>query len=513
MQNRITVDNLTDRLDADFYKHEFINNELHLIKFGAVQLESLIDNKKSGYGVLPKSSEYIIEDGVKLIRGGDLNGGTISEPKIQVPLNYNVPKGIALKGDVLILIKGACIDGPKGVALISSNNNGYLFNGSCYRLSFKNKRVNSHFFIAYSQSEYFLKQKKRWIANTGISYNDESSIKGYLIPKLTENAQIYIGNKVRQAELLRGWAKENIDSAKQIFELDICWDSKVVEKAKFGRIPVKNLNNRLDHRFNSIEKIKAIDLMKSHNIQFDKLEDVYSISAMIGWKGLTTEFYVDDGPWLLRGVEFSNGVIDFDSLVMVDRIKYLEQPQIHLQQGDIALSKDGTIGKAIVVPKVDNEFAVGSTIARLRKKDVTLDPYYLEFVLNHEFLQVQIESYATGVAQPHITQEWIAQLLIPRIHNESKVAELVEKHHLANNAAKQLTKAAKLLVENLIEGKLSEQDLVAAQFDLDIDDISKDKILMSKLTDEKGRLVFSDINAFYELLEDAALVSEEESDA
>ncbi|WP_205900758.1 hypothetical protein, partial [Pseudomonas viridiflava] len=51
-----------------------------------------------------------------------------------------------------------------------------------------------------------------------------------------------------------------------------------------------------------------------------------------------------------------------------------------------------------------------------------VDAYYLEFTLAHEFVQCQIASYATGVAQPHITQEWIALLKIPRVKSENDIA-------------------------------------------------------------------------------------------
>ena len=143
---------------------------------------------------------------------------------------------------------------------------------------------------------------------------------------------------------------------------------------------------------------------------------------MIGWKGLTTEFYRDSGPWLLRGVEFNDGIINTDSLVCVDEFKYLEQPQIHLKENDVAFSKDGTIGKAVVIPLLPNRLAAGSTIARLRiKESESLDPYYLEFALGHPCVQVQVESFATGIAQPHITQEWIARLEIPRIKSEEAI--------------------------------------------------------------------------------------------
>lgn len=69
MINIIKPELLGNRLDADFYKKDFIENELILSNFDSVTLSNLIDVKKSGYGALPKSDEYL-NNGLPLIRGG-----------------------------------------------------------------------------------------------------------------------------------------------------------------------------------------------------------------------------------------------------------------------------------------------------------------------------------------------------------------------------------------------------------------------------------------------------------
>lgn len=233
------------------------------------------------------------------------------------------------------------------------------------------------------------------------------------------------------------------------------------------------------------------------------------ISAMVGWKGLTTEFYRKSGPWLLRGVEFNNGVIDFEKLVSIDREKFIEQPQIHLEKGDIAFSKDGTIGKAVVIPELNNDLAAGSTIARLRlKKHLGLNPYYLDFVLNHQFVNTQVESFATGVAQPHITQEWIAQLIIPLIESQDIVGELVRVHHRNQWFSKILISISKFLVEGLVEGSITEEALSQAQNALEQGDTSLDRAILSQMTEDGyavagSKPLFADLDEFYDLLEQA----------
>lgn len=515
MFNRVSPNHLTARLDADFYKPEFVSNEAFLKKNGANRLAKLIDIKTSGYGVLPSSNEYC-DEGIPLIRGGDLSFGEVISPSVCAPLSYKDGKGTAQEGDVLILIKGACIDGPEGVARVKQVNHGHLFNGSCFRLAFTNREIDGPFFIAYSQSKFFLKQKKRQVANTGVSYNDEESIHGYLIPELEIGVKKYIGDKIRQAEQLRAWAKRSEMRALELFNKQVDWSFEVLKVGKINKVLVSELNGRLDLKYNSPARLALLRHIKNKQITTTELVRLVDISAMIGWKGLTTEYYTDFGPWLLRGVEFRDGVIEFEKLVSVDRDKYLEQPQIHLKEGDIAFSKDGTIGKAIVIPELANDMAAGSTIARLRLKKVNeINPYYLELVLNHDFVQVQVESFATGIAQPHITQEWIAQLIIPRVKYEQVIGEYLSIHHLANNNSKILIQAAKTLVESLIEGQLTERQLIEAQQALEDGDNSLDQAILSKLSAEGYAIegatpLFSDVDELYSLLEDAAQDEAEE---
>ena len=508
MINIIKPEFLGNRLDADFYKQDFIDNELILNNFGSVSLNSLIDIKKSGYGALPKSDEYL-DNGLPLIRGGDLSYGYIQEIGVFVPKYYKDSRAIAKTGDILILIKGACIDGPEGVARVSECENGYLYNGSCYRLSFKNKDLDGRFFIAYSQTKFFLKQKSRHIANTGISYNDENSILNYLIPNFSINIKKYIGDKVSQAEILRLFAKSYISKAENIFIDSIHWSSEILNVSKIGKLKPDELENRLDLKYNSPQRLAILRHIKKSSFKTAPLNELVEISAMVGWKGLTTEFYRKSGPWLLRGVEFNNGVIDFEKLVSIDREKFIEQPQIHLEKGDIAFSKDGTIGKAVVIPELNNDLAAGSTIARLRiKKHLGLNPYYLDFVLNHQIVNTQVESFATGVAQPHITQEWIAQLIIPLIESQEVVGELVRVHHRSQWFSKILLSISKFLVEGLINGSITEDELIQAQNALEQGDNSLDRAILSKMTEDGyavagSKPLFADLDEFYELLEQA----------
>lgn len=189
-----------------------------------------------------------------------------------------------------------------------------------------------------------------------------------------------------------------------------------------------------------------LDFAKAKNIfNFKKVSDIAKVTAMIGWKGLTTDDYVDeDGVYLLRTVDIKNNYIDLENTVMAKREKVYEQPQIILKQGDIIFSKDGTLGITAIVPSHQNrEMCVGSTLARIRLNS-NLDNYYVCAVFMSKIVQVQIRYFTSGIAQPHITQEYINKLEVPIPSPEIQkyIGDKVRKAEELREKAKRLKKEA-----------------------------------------------------------------------
>ena len=455
------------RMDAGCFQPTYLKNENSLLN-GSVpsaRLGSLYS--KGNYGSLPDSVDYA-PNGVALIRGTDLESMTVNlSDAVRVPEHYydQFKKAQIKPGDILMLVKGASIERTDSAAMFPETDDKAIANGSIFIIKAKTKKVNSKYLFAVMTSESFLLQKRRGSSNTGALYNDLDTIKAFIVPLPDQMIQDYIGRKVELADKCRHSATKFKATAKKQFEESIQWDAKLELPHLSHWVLPDLMSSRMDLNFNSPRKIQLIQFLKDASIKCKQFDTLVDISAMIGWKGLTTEHYVDEGPWLLRGVEYRDGYIDFDALISVEQYKYDEQPQIHLTHKDIAMTKDGTIGKALVVPKLNKPMAAGSTIARLRVKNgKAINPYYLELVINHPVVQIQIQSFATGLAQPHITQEWIAQLIIPRVESiEADISKLVEKHHYLMERAHNLSKEAKCDVESLIEGKLDSEAIMSGK--------------------------------------------------
>jgi type I restriction enzyme, S subunit len=500
---------MSERMDANYYLPVYVENAGKLRNRKTSKLKDLYLKTGIGHTASVEPHYDRSGNGIPFIAGGAIKDGQLlidSAERIKPESHYGLMKKSRLKPGYLLAVRKGAVG--NSCAVPSHSNE---LNCSSEIIYFKPKQTtDTHFLSVFCNSSHgtlsFLRVLRGSII-PAISLLDIPLMDVYWPDPLVRK---YIGDKIRQAERLREVGAKALDSATSILERCLYWRSELQKTHRSRRLKLAEISDRLDGNYNSPTRLFLMDHLDGHRIKRAQMSKLAGVSAMIGWKGLTTEHYTETGPWLLRGLEIVNGVIDFDALVSVERQKYDEQPQIHLQKGDVALSKDGTIGKAAVIPELPQEMAVGSTVARLRLREQSgINPYYLEHVLNHEVLQIQIRSYATGMAQPHITQEWIDRLEIPRCKQEDEIANLVKRHHSAIALAKDLTLVARFLVEALIEVRVSESELVAVQKACERGDRRGERSLLSRMT-RKGMDVsgapamFLDLDALDEPVEHAA---------
>lgn len=510
MFNRVSAETLEPRLDADFYKKEFIENHSKLKASGAVRLASLINVKKSSYGILPKSEEYV-ESGLPLIRGGDLSFGQINPPEVHVPVHYAGVKGKAEEGDVLILIKGACINGPEGVARISEKENGFLFNGSCYRLAFNKRDVNGYFFVAFSQTRHFLMQKKRRVANTCISYNDEESILGYLFPSPSDDTKRYIGDKVRQAMLLRALAKKQSDELVLSINKIFAGNPKPERDHRCSVSMDEISENRLDAEYYAPEVLWAENEIKQSGFQYAPLGQLATrIKDGPGGWGVSIYDYKKKGIPIIRSVNINDGDCDLTDCVYISKEKNQELIAHEAKKGSVLLSVRGTVGRSAVFN--DDYYQSANLNAAVVTIDCKpgLNPYYLAAFFNSKIGNIQLNRIANGAVQLNMNLKETASNLIvaptPKIQEE--IANIYRAKVESKRYNRRLTLAAKLLVEALIEGQIDENLLISAQVQLQASDNSLDRSIMARLKtdglDGKGQPLFPDIDQLYALLTQAA---------
>lgn len=111
-----------------------------------------------------------------------------------------------------------------------------------------------------------------------------------------------------------------------------------------------------------------------------------SLKGRIGWQGLTTDEYIDEGPFLITGTDFNvnDGVINWDSCVHVSQWRYDQAPEIQVQNGDLLITKDGTVGKVAIVTDMMEKATLNSGVMVIRPTEDTYETKFLYYVLRSE---------------------------------------------------------------------------------------------------------------------------------
>ena len=182
-----------------------------------------------------------------------------------------------------------------------------------------------------------------------------------------------------------------------------------------------------------------------------------TLHARIGWQGLTKKEYLNEGDYyLVTGVDFCNGHIDFKNCHYVTKDRYDQDKHIQIHEGDVLVTKDGTIGKvAIIDEPVDKPATLNSGVFVVRPKNENeLLPRYLVYVLLSNHFSRFIEQIKVGCTIAHLNQEKFLkyEFPLPTIEEQMIIIELFDN---LSTVLSQRTEQIKLLDE-LIKARFVE---------------------------------------------------------
>ncbi|MSJ71615.1 restriction endonuclease subunit S, partial [Escherichia coli] len=201
---------INDRLDAEYYNPAALSTLKKMETKGTVTtFGDLVDE---GYRVVYHGTDSIngLKDSEVLPFLSptqiDANGSINFEDADKLPLYYKdqYPKGFGKAGEILVEVKGNV---SKVGIVPSAFPKNLMISGSLYKATLNPRRVDSHYVLAFLKSKHGQILKNRLTSNTIINYIAKDALYSIPVIELKEKAQKYIGDKVRQAEQLRAWAK------------------------------------------------------------------------------------------------------------------------------------------------------------------------------------------------------------------------------------------------------------------------------------------------------------------
>ena len=159
-----------------------------------------------------------------------------------------------------------------------------------------------------------------------------------------------------------------------------------------------------------------------------KLSDLVSIHARIGWQNLRTSEFLDSGNYMLiTGTDFNNGKINYDTCHYIEKERYDQDKNIQLKNGNILITKDGTLGKVAIVENLRMPATLNAGVFNVVvKNDQLVDNIYLYHYLKGPFLMDYVSKRATGGTIKHLNQNILVDfpVKIPSLIEQKKVSKL-----------------------------------------------------------------------------------------
>jgi len=115
--------------------------------------------------------------------------------------------------------------------------------------------------------------------------------------------------------------------------------------------------------------------------------------------------YLDTGTkMLVTGTDFNAGTVNWSSCYYVSDWRYQQDQNIQLKEGDVLVTKDGTIGKVGYVKELPIPATLNSGIFVIRPKNEAFSPKFLFYILTSRLFDDFIRAITAGSTITHLYQ-------------------------------------------------------------------------------------------------------------
>lgn len=161
-----------------------------------------------------------------------------------------------------------------------------------------------------------------------------------------------------------------------------------------------------------------------------KIKHSCYVKGRVGWKGLkSSEFLTDGFSYLVTGTDFKNDVVDWENCYHIDKDRYNEDPYIQLQNEDLLITKDGTIGKLAVVTNLNKPACLNSGIFVVRSTKDDFTTRFLLWVLKSNIFTDFNGLTAYGSTIQHLYQNVFVEFsfAFPPIKTQFLISDFLQK--------------------------------------------------------------------------------------
>ena len=191
-----------------------------------------------------------------------------------------------------------------------------------------------------------------------------------------------------------------------------------------------------------------------------------TMKGRIGWQGLRHSEFIDEGAFLITGMNFKGGKINWNEVYHISDERYEQAPEIQLKSNDILMTKDGTIGKLLYVDNIPAPYkaSLNSHLLVFRPINNSYYPRYLYYQLDSSSFKDYIEIAKTGTTFFGISQAAVGRYigLLPPLSEQKAIALYLDEKTAhcdkiittINQQIEKLKELRKTLINDVVTGKI-----------------------------------------------------------
>jgi type I restriction enzyme S subunit len=185
-----------------------------------------------------------------------------------------------------------------------------------------------------------------------------------------------------------------------------------------------------------------------------RVKHIARVKGRVGWHGLRAEDFRESGSYLITGTDLIDGWVEFSSTRFVDDAVYERDEHIQLREGDVLLTKDGTIGKVAVVGSLPGPSTLNSGLFVIRPTREAWNPRFMYWVLTSPVLLTFVGLRSGGSTIQHLYQETFYEfrMPLPELETQDLIVHFLDRETHRIDA---LVEAKRKLIDLLSEKRIA----------------------------------------------------------
>lgn len=508
--NRVNGLDISDRLDSEYYTRELLENEHKINQFSQITLENMVDPEipnnisdltSNGSFEFLRGIRFSEESGIPFIRTQNLLDGYVSDEGmlfVEAQCASMVRKSLCNTGDLIVCRKGKV----GSASSVHEDLSGSAISENITRFSLKND-ADADFVSVFLNSEHGRKRFLREATGVIQKWINNEKLRKISVLQASPKVEKYIGDKVRQAERLRAWAKD-VELGIQDYHQNLIPDQSSLNFTRINRrVDIDRMTDRLDAHF---YPAVVDDYLKNKQIDFQQLSKLCSgltngQTQKEATSGVTSE--------QITVANLSSNFVKGEPRQVVAPSKKDKFTQPHDLLMCNAAHNKSYIGRELTYCHSDKPLLPSTEVMIIRANREKVPASYIRTYLLTKLGYIQLQSTIRGItAHSYPVDVEKLDIPIPKLapnqrENWFDCDNQMLQAGRAIEFSTLLTKSAKHLVEALIEGQLTEQQLIQAE-----SSETANRALLERLKtdgfDGEGEPLFPDIDQLEQLLEEAA---------